>query len=239
MILDLNSDLGEGEPLLLTRQIMRWISSANIACGGHAGNSSTITASMTMAQETGVHIGAHPGAPGAFGRQYHALTPEQFCGHIAGQIQFFCEHLPSPQLLHHIKLHGAWYHLTERSSAHRESFLHLLKKEWPDTILFCLAGGETARAAKSLGLQVWEECFLDRNYLPNGALVPRDHPEALLTAAEAILERLQMLESHRSIRAIDGAVLKTEAQTACVHSDSPEALMLLTAAAKFLKRKQA
>ncbi|MGE9268003.1 MAG: LamB/YcsF family protein, partial [Verrucomicrobiales bacterium] len=134
--------------------------------------------------------------------------------------------------LHHLKLHGALYHLSETDPAIRAALLTFLQNT--PTTLICLAGGQVAQAATHLKLPILQEAFLDRHYQPDGQLLPRTHPEALIHHLPTLTERLRAWQHAQPIPAIDGTPLHLHPDTLCVHSDSPDAPTLLRHATQLL-----
>lgn len=198
MNLDINCDLGEGEPLELTEALMRYITSANIG-------SDKTEECIALANRYGVHVGAHPRHP--IGRGEVEVSVEEFEGLLRGQVGRFRE-------LHHIKLHGALYQATERSAALGRCYVELVKREWPRAIIYAQCGRAVERIARELGVPVWGEAFADRRYRPDGTLVPRSEPEALITDAQAAVAHAKELAR------------RLNPQTLCVHSDTPGAVAI-------------
>jgi UPF0271 protein len=237
MKLDLNCDLGEGEPLARTRALMRCITSANIACGGHAGDVRSITAGIRLAKRFGVNIGAHPGPPGRsdFGRgplevpggelELWLLQQVSVVERLAGE---------AGARLHHIKLHGALYHAVESNDGLARRYLAAARRWWPRAVLFVRAGGTVARFARRAGARVWEEVFADRACLDDGSLVPRRRPGALLTGLAEVSRRLELLRARGEIETISGRRLPVRARTVCVHSDTPGAVKIAQVASAIL-----
>jgi 5-oxoprolinase (ATP-hydrolysing) subunit A len=215
---DINCDLGEGESIRRIRALMRYITSANIACGGHAGDVRSMRLAVREAVKQRIRIGAHPGLADRkqFGRNATNIRPEDFATLLIQQIAAL-EKITAAEggKLHHVKLHGALYHMSESDVRLRDAYLSIIMKYWPRLIIFALAGGSVVSRARELGHPAWPEGFLDRAYRPDGTLVPRTKPGA-------ILGRPEFLERLNSLRA-GGPVDRAEARTWCVHSDSPHA----------------
>ncbi len=228
MKLDLNCDLGEGEPASRTAALLRRVTSANIACGGHAGDARSIATTVRLARERGVHIGAHPGLAGNFGRATRPVTPAELRALLLEQVP----RIPGP--LHHVKLHGALYHATEADPSLAAALVTTMQIYFPGVILFSRCGGPVAALARREGVPVWEEAFSDRSYLPDGTLVPRDKPGALVTTPAEIKKRLRQLLATGTLPAIDGSSVPLQPQTLCLHCDTPDALKLATAARESL-----
>ena len=232
MQLDLNCDLGEGEPFARTRALMRHATSVNVACGVHAGDAATMERCVRLAVELGVRVGAHPGVAGAFGRGEVKLT--------AGELQTLLLHQVGALhrltevhrvRLHHVKLHGSLYHAVERDVALGRCYVETLRHWFGGLPIYALAGGRVAALGRQLGVAIWEEAFADRAYRPDGSLLPRDEPGALLTRPAEITARVRELKAGRGLLAVDGSRLPLRPRTVCVHGDTPGALRLLAAAA--------
>jgi UPF0271 protein len=224
MKIDLNCDLGEGEPHEKTEALMHCISSANIACGGHAGDERTIATTLELAKKYHVHAGGHPGLPdrATFGRSEADLTSKEFEELLEDQIEtLYAAAKKAALALHHIKLHGALYHLTEKNEELRASYIQTVKTRWPNLIIFALAGGQVISVAEQAGLQTWPEAFLDRNYLDHGSLVPRASPDAVITDLSEIERRLSSIVESGTILTARGTRLSLSPKTLCIHSDSP------------------
>lgn len=220
----LNCDLGEGEPPARTAALLRLVQAANLACGGHAGDAAGMERIARLAFARGVKLGAHPGSPDRAGRGRAEVTPSP--GELVTLVLQQVSALDTIAralggALHHVKLHGALYHTTDREPALAEAYLRAVRRWWPRLIVVARSGGFTARRARRLGLAVWEEAFLDRGYRRDGTLVPRGEPGALLGLRE-IPSRLGQL-ALGIVQAADGAKVPVYPQTLCVHADSPDA----------------
>lgn len=234
--LDLNCDLGEGEAPARTEALMARLTSANIACGGHAGDDDSMRRAIALAQARGVRIGAHPGMPGRFGRAETTLATGDFIALLESQLRRFRAHLrDAGATLHHIKLHGALYHLTENDAALREAYVAFVQREAPEAVIYALAGGKTVRAAREAGLAAWDEAFADRGYRRDGSLVPRGEPGALLASPAAVAERVREIAAGLVTPTDGGPPLSINARTLCLHGDSPDSPALLHAAAEALE----
>lgn len=229
----INCDLGEGEPLHATSTLMGLIDAANIACGGHAGSPESIAACLDLARRHQVRAGAHPGLPdrSGFGRSTpSSLAPADLVALLDDQVGRFIQaagHADVP--VSHIKLHGALYHLVDARPELGDAYLDAVKARWPRVAIMARDGGWVATRARSLGIRVIREGFLDRAYRPDGTLVPRGEPNAVLHQPEQVLERLRSLEQHGGWPAIDGSWLRLEPDSLCVHGDSQGATAMLQA----------
>lgn len=233
--MDLNCDLGEGEPATRTRALMRWITSASIACGGHAGDAGSMEFCVRTAADCGVHIGAHPGTAAGFGR---AITPvtapelEQLLRHQIGTLEAVAR--AAGQAVVHVKLHGALYHQVEGDEALACRHVETLHRWFPRLRILARAGGRLASLARRTGVPVWEEAFLDRGYQEDGTLVPRGEPGALISGDPVLRERIREVRAGRGLPTRSGARLSITPRTWCVHADSPDALRIARLAAREL-----
>jgi UPF0271 protein len=230
--LDLNCDLGEGEPLARTRALMRWITSANVACGGHAGTVKSMEACARLAKQFSVRLGAHPGPwnRSDFGRGSVHLTPDELELLLLQQVGALEQVARASRIrLHHIKLHGALYHASEADAGLGRRYVKTAARRWPGVKLFALAGGSVVRLAHQLNVPVWEEAFADRAYREDGSLVPRGEPGALLTGVGPVLQRVRMIQDRNEIKTISGKFLRAAPDTLCLHSDTPHSAQLAKA----------
>lgn len=237
MKLDLNCDLGEGEPLALTRTLMRCVTSANVACGGHAGDLETMAACVGLAKQFGVRLGAHPGpwSRGAFGRRPLRLAAGELELLLVQQVGALQRLARTKRVrLHHIKLHGALYHASESDETIARSYLAAVRAWWPRCVVFARAGGTVARLAGRVGVCVWGEAYLDRGYREDGTLVPRDAPGALLDDERSVKQRLEKLLVEGVIETVSNRPLKLVPKTLCLHSDTPKAVQFARLARRAL-----
>jgi len=229
MKLDLNCDLGEGEPLQRTRALMRCVTSANVACGGHAGDLKSMQDCVRLAKESGVQLGAHPGpwSRADFGREPVRITPQELELLLLQQVGAL-ERLAGDQnvRLHHVKLHGALYHATEADESLALHYLAAVRKWWPRAKVFACASGRVARIAWRCGAPVWEEAFADRRYDDRGFLVARVNPGALLTTPSEVSQQVRGILQRKEVATLSGQSLRMEPQTLCLHSDTPRAVQL-------------
>jgi len=220
---DLNADLGEGAAS--ESELLRLVSSANIACGFHAGDPASITRSIRAAHQAGVAIGAHPSLADRenFGRRELPVASEEVFALVTYQVGAFRAIANSlgaePR---HVKPHGALYNMAARDPSLAGAVVRAIAAVDRSLLLFAPGGSALARAGEELGLRVAREVFADRNYLPDGSLVPRTRPDALLhDVAEAGVRVLRMLREG-VVRAVDGRDIPIAADTICVHGDTPE-----------------
>ncbi|NTV10000.1 MAG: 5-oxoprolinase subunit PxpA [Zoogloea sp.] len=224
--IDLNADLGEGcgdDAALLAL-----VTSANIACGGHAGDAASMLATVRAAQQHGVAIGAHPAYPDRenFGRLDMDLPPDELQASIESQIRALAVIVEQAGAsLSHVKPHGALYNRAARDAAVGAVVIDAVRAVDVRLALVVLAGSPLAAQARAAGLGVIEEAFPDRGYRADGSLVPRSQPGALVEDAEEVLARsLEMVRAGR-VRAVGGEWLAIRADTLCLHGDGPHALV--------------
>ena len=240
MKLDLNCDLGEGEPLGRTRALMRRVTSANVACGGHGGDLKSMEICVRLARHHGVRLGAHPGpwSRSDFGRGPARFAPDEIELLLLQQVGALeCVAQANGLRLHHIKLHGALYHASEENEALARRYVTAVRRFWPHAKIYARAGGRVARVARRAGLVLWEEAFADRAYRDDGTLVPRTEPNAVLTEAGLVVERVRRLLDEGEVIAASGKHIVLRPQTLCIHSDTPHAAQLARAVAKALGAK--
>ena len=225
LTVDLNADLGEGAAS--ERALLALVSSANIACGFHAGDPGSMMRSILAAKAAGVAVGAHPSLPDRenFGRRERPVTPNEIWALVAYQVGAFQAIATSLGVRpHHVKPHGALYNMAARDSALAEAVAQAVFAVDRSLILFAPGGSALARAGAAIDLRVAREAFADRNYLPDGSLVPRTRSDALLHDAEAAAERVLRMLRENVVRAVDGSEVAIQADTICVHGDTPEAV---------------
>ena len=228
--IDLNCDMGESFgawKMGNDAEIMDQISSANVACGFHAGDPTTMRKTVELAISRNVAVGAHPGYPDlqGFGRRSMSLKPEEIFDIVLYQISALkgvCESLGGR--LAHVKPHGALYNQAAKDAALADAIARAVQKCDPSLVLFGLSGSYSVIEAEKLGLRTASEVFADRTYQPDGSLTPRTRDNALIeTREQAIAQVLQMIGS-QTVTAVDGTVVKLKADTICIHGDGPNAL---------------
>ena len=226
--IDLNCDLGEGGPN--DAALLESVTSANIACGVHAGSAEIMRRTMELAAASGVGIGAHPGLadPAGMGRREVPLTAPDASDLVFAQValmKIVAQEI-GLQLLH-VKPHGALYNQASREPALAKAVAKAVRAVDPRLILFALAGSCLERAGLAAGLRVAREAFADRRYRADGSLVPRTQAGAIIEEpAQAAAQALRLVLEHK-LTTIDGAELTVEADTLCVHGDSPNAVEML------------
>lgn len=229
--IDLNCDLGEGGSH--DAELFTLISSANIACGAHAGSLETMIEAVERAIANGVAIGAHPGYFDLehFGRRERKIESVEAARLVLLQLEQIFE--VAGRRLRHVKLHGALYNQVSREPQLAEGVAAELARLWPELIVYALAGSAFAEALRARRMRLAEEVFADRTYQPDGSLTSRMRPNALISdPAEAAARVLRMLQEG-VVRAEDGTDLPIHAHTVCIHGDGPHAVEF----ARELRRK--
>ncbi|HLO01724.1 MAG TPA: 5-oxoprolinase subunit PxpA [Symbiobacteriaceae bacterium] len=230
MRVDLNADLGESYgawAMGADAELLPLITSANVACGFHAGDPQVIAQTVALAKRFGVRVGAHPGYPDrqGFGRRAMGLSPAEIRTDLLyqiGAVAAFCRAEGVP--LHHVKPHGALYNRAAVDGGAAEAIAAAIWSFDPGLILYAPPGSQLQKAGEARGLTVWCEVFADRGYRADGTLVPRDQPGALIEdAAKAESQVLQMI-TEGTVTAVTGERVPVRAQTICLHGDGAHAL---------------
>ena len=225
--IDINADLGESEESLANRtdfELMRYITSANVACGGHAGDEHTMYETVAAAKKLNVAVGAHPGYPDRanFGRVESLLSPEEIEASVHQQIAALKNIASSLGMsLVHVKPHGALYHAANKRREVALAIGHAAKAIDPQLIMVGQAGSSALEAWRSMGLQSAAEAFADRAYEPDGTLRKRTLSGALLDNPARAAEQASSIALRHHVAATDGRELPVEAHTICIHSDTP------------------
>ena len=223
--IDLNCDMGEGMPNDAT--IMPLISSANIACGYHAGNDDIIKKTIELALQHNVAIGAHPGFADKenFGRTEQKLSGKQYYSLVAEQLAIIQKHVQyAGATLHHVKPHGALYNMSAKDAALANIIATAVKDHNSSLILYGLSNSYSITEAEKLGLRTASEVFADRTYTDEGKLTPRSEPNALITSEKDSLQQvLQMIQSQTAL-STNKKIIKVKADTICLHGDGEHAV---------------
>lgn len=228
--IDLNSDMGEGFGVWEMGNdfaLLDYIDSTNIACGWHAGDPQRMKKLVAAALQKNVLIGAHPSLPDliGFGRREMAITPNDaynFVLYQAGALEAFIR--AQGGRLHHVKPHGAFYNQAAKDIDLARAIAQAVKDLGDGIVLYGLASSCFVQAANEVGVTLWQEVFADRRYTPEGYLVPRTQPGALIEGEdEAAAQALRMAQKGE-VLTLDGQVVKVQADTLCIHGDSPTAL---------------
>lgn len=243
LTIDLNCDLGESFGAFRIgndKAVLPFISSANVACGYHAGDHNVMFETVRLAQQYGVQIGAHPGFPdlAGFGRREMNLTPREIYHLVIYQIGALAAVCSvNATKLAHIKPHGALYNMAAADRKIAEAIAQAAADLDPGLVLFGLAGSELVKAGEEKGLRVAEEVFADRTYQPDGSLTSRKEKNALIHDPGLAIERVMRIIREEKVRAVDGTDRSIKADTICVHGDNPEALEFVSALRDALKQE--
>lgn len=235
MRIDINCDMGESfgaYGIGDDEAIMPYISSANIACGWHAGDPMVMAKTVRLAEEHGVAIGAHPGYPDllGYGRRNMETFPGEIKNYMIYQIGALAGFAREHGLkLQHVKPHGALYNLAAKDERTANEVISAVKVYDPELILVTLAGSVCVEMAVSAGLRVAKEAFPDRAYLSSGQLAPRTMDGAVIHDPDAVRQRVLTLVTSGRMISIDGEEIKFEADTLCIHGDTPGAWKLAKA----------
>jgi UPF0271 protein len=224
---DLNADLGEGSAH--DAAVMPLVSSANIACGGHAGDESSMRAAVALARRHGTAIGGHPGHPDrvAFGRRALPISPPGAAELVAGQLRALARLAGDD--LRHVKLHGALYHQVGHDPALGSAIARMLAADWPHLVLFAESGSPLLEIARAEGLSVAAESFADRRYAADGRLLPRSAPDAVLTDPRSVAAQALSIVQEGRVRTAAGGWHPMHADTLCVHGDADDPVGCLIA----------
>lgn len=227
--IDLNADLGESFGAWRMGEdagVMPWITSANIACGFHAGDPTIMQRTVALAVKHGVAIGAHPALPDlqGFGRREMKVTPAEAYAltlYQIGALHAFVR--AAGARMHHVKAHGALYNLAARDRALADALARAVHDFDHRLILVGLAGSALVEAGRAVGIAVIREGFCDRRYHPDGSLAPRSEPGAVIeNPDDAVTQAVSIATQHRTV-ATDGKVIAIEADSLCVHGDRANA----------------
>lgn len=225
VIVDLNADLGEGAGH--DDELLALVTSANIACGFHAGDADTMRQSIEAARERNVAVGPHPSLFDRenFGRKELPVRPDEIFDAVVYQIGIFQAIAEAAGVRpNHVKPHGALYNMAVRDEQLADVIARATASVDKNLILFAPQNTALSRAGEKNGLQIAHEVFADRNYLSNGQLVSRTRPDALLhDPAEAAPRVLRMLREGK-VRSVDAVDVDVRAETVCLHGDNPEAV---------------
>jgi UPF0271 protein len=225
---DLNADVGEGAaPFAEERELLRTVTSASIGCGAHAGTRADLRAAAAAAVEAGAVVGAHPAYPDRVGagRRPLEMTARALAASLEGQLAALeAEVRRVGGVLRYLKPHGALYHLACVDDATARLVAEVARSGGMPVVLLA-AGAPAASAAREAGVEVVDEAFVDRAYLADGSLVPRDRPGALLDERAAVAQALSLAVEGRA-PAAGGGWVRVRASSLCVHGDSPGAARL-------------
>jgi UPF0271 protein len=228
--IDINCDMGESfgaYRMGSDEEILLFITSANIACGFHAGGPAVMRRTVDMALEKGVAIGAHPGLPDleGFGRRNMDITPQEAYDMVVYQIGALYGFVKaSGGRMQHVKPHGALYNMAAKSFALSEAIAEAVYKVDPELILFGLSGSELVKAGNQIGLRTANEVFADRTYQNDGTLTPRREPNALITNTEESVQQVIRMVKEQKVYTVQKQDIDIQADTVCIHGDGAHAL---------------
>lgn len=240
---DLNCDSGESfgvYQLGNDEEILNYVTSANIACGFHAGDPTVMRKTVKVALAKNVAIGAHPGLPDkpGFGRREIAITPEEAFDMVVYQVGALWGFVKAEGgVLHHVKPHGALYNMAAVSKELSGAIAQAIYKMDPAITLYGLAGSELIKAGERLGLKTMNEVFADRTYQKDGTLTPRRSANATITDPEVAARQVVRMVKEGKVVAQGGEEITINADTICIHGDGPHALSFARHIHGVLKRE--
>lgn len=228
---DLNCDLGESfgaYKIGMDEDVLQYISSANVACGWHAGDSMVMEKTVDLAKKNGVAVGAHPGFPDlvGFGRRNLNASPVEVKTYIKyqlGALQAFAK--AAGVELQHVKPHGALYNMAAKDAKLAMAIAEAIKEVDDNLILMGLANSEMIKAGEALGLKVANEVFADRAYNDDGTLVARTLPGAVIHDKDLAIKRVIRMVKEGKVESINGKDVEITVHSICIHGDNPEALV--------------
>lgn len=233
MQVDLNCDMGESfgaYTIGADEEVMPLITSANVACGFHGGDPLVMRRTVRLAREHGVAVGAHPGFRdlAGFGRRPMQCTAEEIYGDVlyqVGALAAICKAEGVP--LRHVKPHGALYNMASKDLALAQAIAAAVADLDPALLLLAQPGSALQQAGEAAGLRVIHEVFADRAYNPDGSLVARSRPGAVLKDPAAVAAQACRMVRDGKVTAISGETVDVRAETICVHGDNPHAVALI------------
>lgn len=241
--IDLNSDLGESYGTWVLGDdaaMLDIVSSANVACGFHAGDALTLRRTCAAAAERGVVVGAQVGYNhlAGFGRWRIDMPAPELTADVLyqlGALDAMCR--VAGTRVAYVKPHGALYNTAVVDEGQAQAVVDAVVAYDPSLPVMCLPGSVLLRVAQAAGLRVVREAFADRGYTPEGHLVPRGRPDALLSDPQEVAERMVRLTTHGTIRAVDGSEVAVPVDSVCTHGDSPGAVEMARAVREALERE--
>ena len=224
--LDINADVGEG--IENENELFPFISSCNIACGGHTGNYKTMLSTVGLAKQYNVKIGAHPSFEDRenFGRKILKVDKKELLSSLINQVESLQDILKNQEIkLNHIKAHGALYNLSAYDKDSAKIIIELAKKI--DTKLYVPYSSLISKIAKEQGVETYNELFVDRNYNSDLTLVSRENSNALINDSKTMFEHVKKIINDQIITSINNKNMSVEFDTLCIHGDSPNAIELI------------
>ncbi|WP_082233293.1 LamB/YcsF family protein [Halobacillus massiliensis] len=229
-LVDINCDMGESfgaYTLGRDEEILDFITSANIACGFHAGDPATMKKTVKMAIEKGVGIGAHPGLPdlAGFGRRNIQISPQEAYDLVVYQIGALYGFVKTEGgKMQHVKPHGALFNMAAKDFELSKGIAEAVYDVNPELILFGLSGSELVKAGENIGLKTANEVFSDRTYQHDGSLTSRKEKNALLTDPQEAIQQVIRMVKENKVHTVQGQDITIKAQTICIHGDGQTAL---------------
>lgn len=242
MYLDINCDMGESfgaYTLGWDDELIKSITSANIACGFHAGDQSTMRKTVKMAVEKDVGIGAHPGLQDllGFGRRQMAITPDEAYDLVVYQVGALAGFAKAEGgRVQHVKAHGALYNMAGKDQALAEAIAKAVYDLDPGLILFGLSGSELVKAGNKFGLPTANEVFADRTYQEDGSLTPRSQKNALIRDEKLAVDQVIRMVKEGKVQTQQGTDVSITANTVCVHGDGEHALAFVNGMKESLRQ---
>ncbi|MDP0493743.1 MAG: 5-oxoprolinase subunit PxpA [Fusobacterium sp. JB021] len=230
MKIDLNCDLGESFGVYkigMDEEVLKYISSANVACGWHAGDSVVMGKTVELAKKNNVAVGAHPGFPDlvGFGRRTLNVSPKELKSYVKYQVGALLAFTKSEGLkMQHVKPHGAMYNMAAKDYDLALAIAEAIKEVDDSLILMGLANSEMIRAGKDVGIKVANEVFADRAYNDDGTLVSRALEGAVIHDKDLAISRVIRMVKEGKVESINGKDIDLVPQSICIHGDNPEAL---------------
>jgi len=225
MQIDINCDMGEG--IGNDEAIMPFITSANIACGYHAGDEKTMRQTIVLAKKYGVNIGAHPSFLDRenFGRTEINCTPEEVYGLVKTQLLLFKKLADECEVvIHHVKPHGALYNQSAKDNAVAKAIAYAVKDFDATLVLFGLSGSTSISEANAIGLRTGSEVFADRTYQDDGSLTPRSQNNALIEEEAKAIQQVLQIAQKKTVTTLSGKDIPIIAETICLHGDGKHAV---------------
>jgi len=238
LAIDINCDVGEG--IANEEQIMSFISSCNIACGGHAGSINSIDETIKTALKYNLKIGAHPSFPDVknFGRKVMKISDKELQRSIENQLNLCIQrvHLADGKL-HHVKTHGALYNLSSTDKNIAKTVVNAVKNTISDVFLYVPFNSVIEKIAVDNNIKIIYEGFADRNYTAEGKLVSRKEKNALITDKNNVFEHLYKMITSQKVTTVSGDEIAIKAQTFCIHGDNPKVVEILQFITKELQKR--
>jgi UPF0271 protein len=234
---DINCDMGEG--IGNDELIMPFITSANIACGYHAGDAVTMQQTVQLCLKYNIAIGAHPSFLDRknFGRTEMNVTDEEVYDLVTQQLFILNEAIESfDTKLHHVKPHGALYNLSAKDALIAKAVAKAVKEYDASLVLFGLSGSHSITEAKAIGLQTASEVFADRSYQDDGSLTPRSQPNALIEDAAKVVQQVLQMIKEGAVTTVSGKTIPMVAETICIHGDGKYAVEFAKAIHNAIKK---